>query len=268
MKKIFLATLASLTLSSALVANQTYGTVNGEQITDTDIKMVIRDPKINFNSLPKDTQEKVINQVVDTKLLASHALNSGITKEKDFQEALDKLKSDLALEFWMQKESKRINVSEKEMKDFYNKNKDKFTQKAILKARHILVASEKEAKELIAQLDKSQNLEADFINLAKEKSTGPSGKNGGDLGWFEPKQMVPEFSQAASTLKKGTITKAPVKTQFGYHIIYLEDKKDEGVASYKDSEFRLKQVVSQEKFLSNVKATVEKLRKKANIKLK
>lgn len=267
MKKTFIATIATLTLTSTLIANQSFGTVNGETITPADIKMVIKDPKVNFTSLPKETQDKVLNQVVDTKLLAQNALKSGITKEKAFQETLNKLKNDLALEFWMQKQAKSINVTESEMKKFYEANKDKFTQKAVLKARHILVATENEAKSLISELNKAKNTQETFIKLAKEKSTGPSGVNGGDLGWFEAKQMVPEFSKAASELNKGAVTQAPVKTQFGYHVIYLEDKKDQGVANFEDAKQKIQQVVGQEKFLQNVRKIVTDLRNKSEIKL-
>jgi peptidyl-prolyl cis-trans isomerase C len=268
MKKLILSSLVTLTFSSLAFANGTYGTVNGQQITKEDINKVIRNPKVNFDTLPAETQKKVIDQVIDTKLLSQNALKSGIKNEKSFKDALKKLEAELALEIWMQKKSKEIKISEKEMKDFYSKNKDKFTQKAILKARHILVANEKDAKDIISQLSKSKNLKNDFIKLAQEKSTGPSGKNGGDLGWFEPKQMVPEFSKAASALKKGTFTKKAVKTQFGYHVIFLEDKKDEGVASYDDAKLKLQQVLAQEKFLQSVRSVVKDLRNKATIKTK
>ena len=269
MKKTIISTLVGLSIAttSVFALGQTYGTVNGENITMADIKMVLRDNKINFNSLPKETQGKVINQVVDTKLLAQNALKDGIDKNPAFQAALKKLKNDLALEFWMQKQSRNIKVSQKELKAFFKKNKDKFTQKAVLKARHILVKTKKEAQDIIKTLKSSKDLKAKFISLAKTKSTGPSGKNGGDLGWFEPAQMVPEFSKATAALKKGTITTSPVKTQFGFHIIYLDDKKAEGTTTFENAKIKIQQVVAQEKFLTKVRATVKSLTKKAKIKL-
>ena len=267
MKKNILTTISSALVTSTMLMASNYGTVNDELITSADIKMIIRDPKVSYDSLPKDIQEKVLNQVIDTKLLAQNALKSGIINEPSFQDALNKLKNDLALEFWMQKESKSINVTENDLKSFYNDNKDKFTQKAVLKARHILVEKEATAKEIIKNLNTSKDLKSKFIELAKSKSTGPSGINGGDLGWFEPKQMVPDFSKAAAELKKGSITLTPVKTQFGFHIIYLEDKKSEGIASFENAKPKIHQVVGQEKFLKNVKKTVETLRAKAKIKL-
>jgi parvulin-like peptidyl-prolyl isomerase len=267
MKKIILTSLTSAVLASTILANVNYGSVNGEAITNADIKMIIRDPKVQYESLPKDVQERVLNQVVDTKLLAQNAIKSGVTNDPAFKDALNKLKNDLALEFWMQKQSQKIKVTEEDLKAFYEKNKDKFTQKAVLKARHILVNDKKIAQDIIKTLNNSKNLKADFIKLAKEKSTGPSGINGGDLGWFEPKQMVPEFSSAAQKLKKDSITTEPIKTQFGYHIIYLEDKKDEGIANYENAKPKIHQVVGQEKFLNSVKDTVKKLKTTAKIKL-
>jgi len=89
------------------------------------------------------------------------------------------------------------------------------------KARHILVKEETEAVAIIAELDKG----GDFAELAKTKSTGPSGIQGGDLGWFSSDQMVPPFSEAVDKLEKGSYTKTPVQTQFGWHVIILEDKR-------------------------------------------
>jgi len=90
------------------------------------------------------------------------------------------------------------------------------------KARHILVAGEDDAKSVIAELDKG----ADFAQLAKDRSTGPSGPKGGDLGWFSPKDMVPEFTEAVAGMEKGTYSETPVKTKFGWHVIQLEDVRE------------------------------------------
>jgi peptidyl-prolyl cis-trans isomerase C len=90
------------------------------------------------------------------------------------------------------------------------------------KARHILVETQGEATDIIAQLDDG----ADFAELAKEKSTGPSGPSGGDLGWFPPDRMVTEFSQAVQNLKDGEYSKDPVQTQFGWHVILREESRD------------------------------------------
>jgi peptidyl-prolyl cis-trans isomerase C len=121
------------------------------------------------------------------------------------------------------------------------------------------VKEEAEAKEIISQLKK----DGDFQKLAKEKSTGPSGKDGGDLGWFAAATMVPEFGTALKTLKKGKFTEAPVKTQFGWHVILLEDQRKRDVPDFEKSKSRLKQVVASKA----VQEYVAKLAKKGKVEL-
>ena len=104
--------------------------------------------------------------------------------------------------------------------------------------------------------------------MAKSKSTGPSGANGGDLGWFSSRQMVPSFSEAAFALKKGEITKKPVKTQYGYHVILLEDKKPAGHIKLETVKEQIKNVIKMEKFRNKVSKRAKELRKKAKIVIK
>lgn len=111
------------------------------------------------------------------------------------------------------------------------------------KARHILVETQSAANELIAQLDGGAN----FADLAKEHSTGPSGPNGGDLGWFSPNQMVTPFSDAVVALDNGSYTKAPVQTQFGWHVILREDSRDNEPPTLESVRDVLKQRVEQRK---------------------
>lgn len=195
-------------------------------------------------------------------------MKSGVANKKEFKEALNDLKEGLLLEYWMQQKMKKIKISYKEQKDFYNKNRKSFTQKEVLKARHILLDTQSEAKDLINKINKSSNKKSAFIAFAKSHSKGPSGKNGGDLGWFEPKSMVPEFSKAASKLKKGTYSKVPVKTNFGYHIIYLEDKKSRGVASFDDSKIKIQKILAERKLMKVIDKRVDVLKKTANISIK
>lgn len=117
-------------------------------------------------------------------------------------------------------------VEAKDIKDYYDKNADKFMQPAAVKARHVLVKTEQEAKDVIKELDglSGQKLNDKFVELATTKSTGPR-QGGGELGWFAANQMVKPFSDAAFALKKGEITKKPVQTQFGFHVILVEDTK-------------------------------------------
>lgn len=262
-----LVTALALTTTS-LNAKDVYATVDGENITKEDIAVVLRNPQVDFDTLPIKTQEMVINQLVEKKLLTKSALKSGVEKNDSFKEALEKIKKDLALEIWMQEEFKKISVSEKEISDYYAKNQEQFITQEKLNARHILVQSEDEAKNIIKSLDASKNKLESFIELAKTKSTGPTGKNGGSLGEFAANQMVPEFSSAAAALQKGSYTKSPVKTQFGYHVIYLENKTPSKKLNFDEVKDQIKQVLTQEKFRNNIKDVVAKLKEFAKIVIK
>ncbi len=270
LKKGIIGAVAALTITttSLFAEGKTYAVVNGDAVTDTDVALILRNPNINFEELPKTTKDRVINQLIDNKLLRQHAVKSGIEKDPKYKETLESLKKDLALQVWMQNFSQNIKVTEKEEKEFFEKNKAKFKSNEQLKARHILVKSEAEAKSLIDTLKKSKDLEAKFIELAKTKSVGPSGKNGGDLGWFPLNKMVPEFSDAASKLKVKTFTQEPVKTQFGYHVIYLEDRKGAQKVTFGAVKAQIKQMIAQERFSKELQALASKLKKDAKIEYK
>jgi len=269
MRKIILGvvTASVMMTSSAFAAEKVYAKVNGMDVTAGDIAMIIRNPRINFDALPAQTKQKILDQAIDSKLLAQKAIKEGIEKTPTYKKALAKLKTDLALETWMKKQFQNAKVSDKEAKAYYDKNSDKFVQPPQVKARHILLKTEKEAQDVINQLKglKGKALEKKFIELAKTKSTGPSGANGGELGWFTKKRMVPEFSNAAFALKPGQITTKPVKTQFGYHVIYVQDKKSGGKIPFDKVKNQIKAQLKVVSFQKRVQAIAKKLRAKAKV---
>ncbi len=269
MKKIVLASAVAAALFTSALSAKTYATVNGQEITDKDIQAIIQViPGARFDKLTKEQQKKIVEQAVEKKLLAEKAIKSGIENDPDYKKTLETMKKELALEIWMKKQFDKVKVTEKEMKDFYNKNIQMFKQPAQAKARHILLKSKKEAMAVINELKKAKNVEQKFIELAKKKSTGPSAANGGELGWFDAKRMVKPFSDAAFKLKKGAFTKTPVKTQFGYHVIYLEDKKPAGNVSFEQAKPNIEQTLKVKKFQEMMKKTAQELKAKADIKMK
>ena len=274
-KKIVLSFFASVLLSTTLSANigdKVYASVNGKDITLNDIQVALKDPRVDFDKLPKQQQKQILEQLVQKNLLASKAINSDVTSDEVYKKTLkitiQNIKEELALQVWMQKLSKQITVSEKDMKDFYSKNQDKFVQKGQFKASHILLKTEDEAKDIIKTLKKSKNLKEDFSSLAKEKSTGPSASNGGDLGWFSLDKMVPEFSQSLSLMKVNTVSVTPVKTQFGFHVIYLSDMKKATTVSYDKAKDQIKMILSQNKFKEKLDNIIKEEMKKAKITYK
>jgi parvulin-like peptidyl-prolyl isomerase len=269
MKKILTSSIIALSLFSVSSLNaKNYASVDGVNIDDKDIASILAVvPGAKFDTLAKEQKKKIVEQAIEKKLLSKKALSSGIQNEKEYKDALAKIEADLALEVWMKKQFDSINLSDADVKAFYDKNKQMFQQPETAKARHILVAKESEAKSIIAALKKAKNVKEKFMKLAAEKSTGPSGKNGGDLGWFDAKRMVPEFSKAAFALKKGTFTNKPVKTQFGYHVIYLEDKKPAKKVELKDAKKGIEQNLKVQKFQEKMKKLSKELRLKADVKI-
>jgi len=263
-KKIVLGVFTS----SVVVTNMfglSYGSVNGEDITDKDVASVIRNPSIQFEKLPEQSKRQVLSQIISEKLLTQYVMKSNITQTPEYQQILKDVKRRLATQVWLNKGMKEFKVSDKDVKKFYADNKQLFQKPAQYKARHILVQTQKEAQDLIAQLDKARDKKSTFISLAKSKSTGPSGVNGGDLGWFDASKMVPEFSLAVKNMAKGSYSKTPVKTQFGYHVIFLEDKKGASTINLAQASPKIKQQLKQQGFNKQIQSLLRDLQSKAKI---
>jgi len=151
-----------------------------------------------------------------------------------------------------------MEPTEKELQDAYAKVKEQ-SARTEYKARHILVKDEAEAKKLIKELDKG----ADFAELAKKNSTGPNGKTGGDLGWFDPSQMVPPFAEAVAAMKPGSYSKEPVHTQFGWHVIKLEETRKAEPPTFEEAKPRLVALVQRQKIAEKI----NEMRSKAMVEL-
>jgi parvulin-like peptidyl-prolyl isomerase len=280
-KKTISIAFASMMFMSLVHAESKFGTVNGEEITQLDIDMTMGPSGMKFDTLNPEMKQRVLSMVVDQKLLAQSAMKTDVAKSDEYKKQLETLKKGLVLDVWMKAEMKKIEdgLQKKDIEDAYKKNLDRYKTPMQLKARHILIKSDEKddeklkneakakAKALIKELSDAKDKSAKFIDLAKTKSEGPSGPNGGDLGWFSLDRMVPEFSAAANTLKKGEFTQEPVKTQFGYHIIYLDDRKDASVKKLEEVESSLKQELVNEAFGAKIQTLTKELKKDAKIEL-
>ncbi len=267
MKLVKSAILASVLAGGMLFAGDVLATVNGTKITKSKIDALLKAQNMSFDKLDSKQQQEIVNKLVERELLVEVAKKAGVDKEEKFKKALEDFKKDLAIRLWMNKIYDRTIVSDSEAKKYYEDHKDKFKKPEQVHARHILVKTEDEAKKIIDELKKlkGDELKKKFIELAKSKSIGPSGKNGGDLSYFTKGQMVKPFEDAAFSLKPGEITKKPVKTQFGYHIIYLEDKKPESVAKFEEVKPEILATMKQEQFNKTIKDTIENQKKSAQI---
>ncbi len=237
--------------------------VNGKKITVKEVNAYLQgitgDNRIKLQELPAQHVKKFVQQYIDTLTLYQKA--KSIENTPQFKAA----KMKLAVDMWLKQQYQNMKISDSEAKAFYEKNKDiyfKTTPK--IKARHILVKTKAEAEKLISELKglHGKALEEKFAELAKKYSVGPSKVQGGELGWFSPKQMVPAFAQAAEKLKPGQITLAPVHTRFGYHVILVEAKNSNNYMPFNQVK---PQIVA---YLKQLKLKDEIQKLKANEKVK
>ena len=259
--------LSSVLTVSTLISAEVLATVNGKAISKEDVNTILKSQRMSFDKLPKNQQKQLLDKLVERELLVDVAKKAGIEKDPEYVKTLENYKKDLAIRVWMDKIYKRTLISDSEANKYYQEHKKEFVKPESLHARHILVKTQKEAEDIIKELSKlkGEELKKKFIELAKEKSIGPSGKNGGDLGYFGKGAMVKPFNDAAFALKVGEITKEPVKTQFGYHVIYLEDRKPETTLKFEEVKDKIIAKMRQEQFSKTISDTIEKEKKSAKI---
>lgn len=190
---------------------------------------------------PEAVYGLLVNSLVDTHLMAAEARKQSLHEDKIYKQQLSRIERQL-LERIMLKQHLKAGMTEEALKRRYAKFVEESSGKEEVRASHILVDSEDKAKDIIAKLKAG----GDFAKLAKEHSMDPSAGDGGDLGYFSDRQMVPEFAAAAFGLAKGAHTGAPVKTQFGWHIIKAEDRRTGKTPSFEDAKDELKSLMSNE----------------------
>ena len=186
----------------------------------------------------------ILEQIISSKLLLLDARHNLFETEPEFKAELAKLRENLLINYAGNKVISAVKVSDEDVKKYYEDNLDKFKQGETVNADHILVESEEKALDILSKIESG---ELSFADAAKEYSTCPSGQRGGNLGDFGRGQMVPEFDKAVFELEVGEVTKTPVKTQFGYHLIKLNSKSDASVMPYEDIAPQLTEMVLNEK---------------------
>jgi peptidyl-prolyl cis-trans isomerase C len=232
-------------------------TVNGTPITESVVALYQEQlhARRPGNPLGQD-RRAVLEEVINLELARQSGESQGLDKDTKLQLQIDQQRRAVIATAAIQKELDSRPITDEELQKLYE---EQVPSGAEYKARHILLKEEDEAKKLIAELDKG----ADFSELAKQHSTGPSGKNGGDLGWFSPKQMVAPFSEAVAGMEKGTYTKEPVKTQFGWHIIILDDSREASPPPFEQLKPQIQAFVQKQR----VQDYIAKLRQDATIEI-
>lgn len=220
MKKMVIAALLAGCASFNVQAGEP-ATVNGKPIKQSLVDYIIKGAAAQGRQIDDNTRAIIIDKLITTELIDQEAQKSGIDKQPDFLIKEEMTRRDLRINAYIEDYLRKNPIDDQALQSEYDKLKAQTSGKEY-KASHILVKTEGEAKELISKLAKG----ADFSQLAKEKSLDSSKDNGGDLGWFQSENMVQPFSDAVAKLQKGSYTTLPVQTEFGWHVIRLEDIRD------------------------------------------
>ena len=253
MKKSLVASSVSTLLLSATLAlplnvqAQNIAIVNGKAVpkarVDAFIKQIQAQAAAQNQQLPPDIDQRVRDKVVMDEIFSQEAEKRGLAATPEYKQQMEQARQAVLLQALLSEYAKKNAVSDADIQAEY----DKFKAQASgteYRARHILVEKEDEAKALITQIKGG----ASFEELAKKNSKDPgSGANGGDLDFAAPGSYVPEFSQAMVKLKKGEMTQEPVKSQFGYHIIRLDDTRQAQFPPLEEVKPQIKQRLEQQK---------------------
>lgn len=204
-------------------------TVNGKEITENSVNMFLRnlDPKTSKQYNSPQGRKKVLEELIYEELLYADAIESGYDEEEEFLNKLDEKEEELLKQYAMYKVLVNINITDDEVNKYYKDNKPNFFRDTVLRASHILVDTEDKAKQILDEI----NGGLEFSEAAQKYSTCPSKQQGGDLGYFPKGKMVKGFEDVAFSMDIDQISE-PVKTQFGYHIIKVTDKKEPGIVPF------------------------------------
>lgn len=232
--------------------------VNGQKIMRSEVEMMAASLPPQYRQMPLQLIfPALLDQVINTKILATEGRKLNLQNDPEVKRRIAMIEDRLIQDAYEQKEIGK-QITPAALRARYDKQVASLAPEDEVNARHILVKTEDEAKAVIAELKKG----GDFAKIAKEKSTDTgSGSQGGELGWFKKADMVSEFADAAFALKKGEVSATPVKTQFGFHVIKLEDRRPAKPPSFEDMEEELR--VQMEREIGA--AMIDEMRGKAKI---
>jgi peptidyl-prolyl cis-trans isomerase C len=254
-----LALLSPAQAQEAQSDDKVIAIVNGHEIKTLEVKMAADDIIGQLPDLPPKMRFPfVVNYLIERHLLAQEAVKEGIADTDEYKNRLA-LYQAKALRDTLFFQKIRPLVSEEEVKKAYEEEAAKVKDTERVRARHILVATEKEAKDVLAKLKAGEK----FEDLAKKVSTDGSKEFGGDLGYFTAPEMVAEFSKAAFALKAGEISE-PVKTDYGWHVIKVEDRKMGAAQPYDQVKNAIRNILTRKK----VQEKVIELQKAAKIEIR
>jgi len=257
-------------LSSSLLFGKTLVTVNGHKIDDSII------PK-GYEQLDDTKRATLMEHLIKEELIHSELLKSNLVKDPRFKEVFEKqkrlaekeykkasgknltkaqirnIKGSIALMLYQQKELQKARVSDVEVKEFYNNNQDNFQFPNSIEIANIIVKTKQEADNIIKKLKKASNLDKEFIKIAREH------KQNGYMGWFGEGMTPNNLFNKAYKAKVKTLISTPIKTKYGYHVVYLLNKKQAGKLSFNESKENIKNMLKKKKVIEALQDRVNNL---------
>lgn len=242
--RVALAATALALLAPLGAQAQNVAIVNGKAVPKARVDALLKSAVKPGQPVPPELEARARDVVVMQEIFAQEAERRGLTATPEFKAQMELARTRVLLDQLRQDFEKKNPVTDAEAQAEYDKVKAEAGTGTEYHARHILVEKEDDAKKLIAEIQKG----AKFEDVAKKNSKDPgSAENGGDLDWAASNSYVPEFSAAMTKLKKGEMTTEPVKSQFGYHIIKLEDTRESKFPSFEEVKPQLTQRLQQVK---------------------
>lgn len=279
-KNIFAATAIALSLALSVgcqsktaqqgkdqpKGGQTLAEVNGGVITTADFKKEVENlpPYLRPMAETPEGKKELLDTMIIREIIMQQAKKDGLDKSPEVTEKLDELKKQIIIQTFLKKKVEaQTAISDADLQKFYDQNKDKLKTGEQVRASHILVKSEAEAQDILAQIKKGGN----FEQLASKYSIDAAKAKGGDLGWFGKGSMIPEFEKVAFGMKEGEVS-GIVKTQFGYHIIKLTGKRPAGIPPFADVKEQIKAKLLPEKQKEVIEKLKDDLKKSAKYSIK
>jgi len=245
-----------LGLSQAAAQNKVLAKVNGEAITEADVAMAAEDVATEYPNLPpQGIKDLTLDFLIEMKIVAQKAKAEKIDQTDEFKRRIAYVQQRVMMQQLLMREAKQV-ASDQALKKYYDEQIGQVKPVEEVRARHILVEGEEDAKKIATRLKGGE----DFAKIAKEVSKDPgSGAEGGDLGFFTKDRMVPEFAEAAFAMKPGEVSQ-PVKSQFGWHVIKLEERRQKPLPTFDQVKDRIAQALAakaQTDYLQGLRASAK-----------
>ena len=251
------AAAPAATAAPAAAENPVVAVVNGKEIRRAEMEE-LRATIPQLQNVPLEmVYEQLLDHMINSELILAEAKKAKLQDDPEVKQQIRELEKRVMQAAWLSRKADET-LTDAELRKKYDELVKAMPPREEVKARHILVEKEDEAKAVIEELKKGGK----FEEIAKAKSKDGAAAEGGDLGWFTKDQMVPEFSEAAFAMKAGDVSQTPVKTQFGYHVIKVEDKRNQAPPKFEDIKDQLKEAAGQDVR----QKLVQELREKAEVK--